>query len=119
MSKSLGKPGIGAAPAPVPTPLMKESAKYDFMLLPPTVEDELWRAIIYKQDQREKGKVFRFVMNRYSSQVSHFEHLTEAQCDDFSKSARKLTTEESLAIFECLEVVLQIHPGIYRSRDYR
>ena len=119
MSRSLGKPGIGAVSAPILTPLVKESAKYDFMLLPPTAEDDLWRAIIYKQDQREKGKVFRFVMNRYSSQVSHFEHLTEAQCDDFSKSARKLTTEESLAIFECLEVILQIHPGIYRSRDYR
>lgn len=102
-----------------PTPFIKESTKYDFMLLPPSVEDDLWRGIIYKSGQRETGKVFRFVMTNYARQISYYETLTEAQCGDAMKSARKLTTEESLAIFETMEIVLQIHPGIYRSVDHR
>lgn len=96
-----------------------EASEHEFILLPPTDSDALWRGIIYKESNPHKGKVFRFVMNRYISMASHYGSLTDAQCGDFMKTARELTSEEYLAIFEMPEIAMQVHPGIYRSRDYR
>lgn len=118
MNKPQVKNWVDQLPDPVLTPLMKESAKYDFMLLPPTEEDELWRAVIYKTGPNPtKGKVFRFVMGRYANVISTYEHLTETLINEFFKTARDLSQEEYLAIIEAPEVTYQKYPGLYHSRD--
>lgn len=100
--------------------LMPTTEKHDFIVLPPTADEPLWRGIIYKKTEPRKGKVFKFVVYRWISIVEHFNSLSDVQCSDFLKTEQPLSTEECLAISEPLEVVSQLYAGsIHRSRDYR